>query len=86
MYTRPWHETEKLGFYVEKIPVYTVKTAEIGAKIFKIKKMAKSHFSRSDLGSQGVYLGVLRASLVFKSGLRILVRAPEVPFLVPPKW
>ena len=24
--------------------------------------------------------------LVYKSGLRILIRAPEVPFLVPPKW
>ena len=30
---------------------YNVKTAEIGAKIFKINKMAKNHFSKSDLGS-----------------------------------
>ena len=35
-------------FTLKKIPVYTVKTAEIGAKIFKIKKMAKNHFSRSE--------------------------------------
>ena len=45
--------------------------------------MAKNHFSRSDLGSLGVFLG---ASLVYKSGLRILIRATEVPFLVPPEW
>ena len=66
---------------------YNVKTAEIGAKIFKINKMAKNHFSRFDLGSQGVvFLGVLGASLVYKTGLRILIRATEVPFLVTPKW
>ena len=32
-------------------------------KIFKKRKMAKNDFSRSDLGSEGVYLGVLGASL-----------------------
>ena len=64
---------------------YNVKTAEIGAKIFKINKMAKNHFSRSNLVSLGVFLGVLGASLVNNSGLRILIRATKVPFL-PPKW
>ena len=32
------------------------------------------------------FLGVLGVVLVYKSGLRILIRAPKVPFLVPPKW
>ena len=35
---------------------------------------------------KGVFLGVLGVVLVYKSGLRILIRAPEVPFLVPPNW
>ena len=30
-------------------------------------------------------MGVLGGVFVLKSGLRILIRAPEVPFLVPPK-
>ena len=38
--------------------------------------MAKNHFSRSDFGSYGVFLGVLGVVLVYKSGLRILIRAP----------
>ena len=32
------------------------------------------------------FSGVLGVVKVYKSGLRILIRAPEVPFLVPPKW
>ena len=32
-------------------------------KMAKINKMAKNHFSRSNFGSQGVFLGVLGASL-----------------------
>ena len=32
------------------------------------------------------FWGVLGASLVYKSGLRLLIRATEVPFLVTPKW
>ena len=32
-----------------------------------------------------VYMGVLGEVFVLKSGLRILIQAPEVPFLVPPK-
>ena len=43
----------------------------------EIKKMAKNHFSRSDLGSWGVFLGVV---LVYKSALRILIR--EIPIVV----
>ena len=31
-------------------------------------------------------MGVLGVVLVYKSGLRILIRAPEVPFLAAPKW
>ena len=38
------------------------------------------------MGSKGVFLGVLGASLVVKSGLIILIWANEVPFLVTPKW
>ena len=30
-------------------------------------------------------MGVLGGVFVLKSGLRILIRAPQVPFLVPPK-
>ena len=45
--------------------------------------MAKNHFLRSDFGSWGVFLGVLRASLYWKV---VLIPAPEVPFSVPSKW
>ena len=31
-------------------------------------------------------MGVLGGVFVLKSGLRILIRAPEVPFSVPPKY
>ena len=43
----PLQRTDEMIFF----PFHTVKTAEIGAKIIKINKMAKNHFSRSDLGS-----------------------------------
>ena len=51
----------------------------------KKNKMAKNHFSGVQNGSQSVYMGVLGGVVVLKSGLRILIRAPQVPFLVPPK-
>ena len=47
--------------------------------------MAKNHFSGVQNGSESVKMGVLRGVFALKSGLRILIRAPEVPFLVPPK-
>ena len=54
-------------------------------KLTKINKMAKNHFSGVQNGSQSVEMGVLGGVFVLKSGLRILIRAPEVPFSVPPK-
>ena len=54
-------------------------------KICKIDKMSKNHFSRAEKGSQGVELGVLGAVWISKSGLGILIRAPEVPFFCTPK-
>ena len=51
----------------------------------KINKMAKNHFSGVQNGSQSVKMGILGGVFVLKSGLRILIWAPEVPFLVPPK-
>ena len=51
----------------------------------KKNKMAKDPFSGVQDGSQSVYMGVLGGVFVLKSGLRILTRTPEVPFLVPPK-
>ena len=71
------------GFEFEKMAFLHSKKA---AKISKKRKMAKNHFSRAEIGSLGVFLGVLGASWVSKSGLGILIWAPEVPFLVPPKW
>ena len=50
----------------------------------KSNKMA--HFFRSDWGSKCVSKGVLGVYEVYKSGLRILIQAPKVQFLVPPKW
>ena len=47
--------------------------------------MAKNHFSRVQNGSQSVKMVVLGGVFVLKSGLRILIRALEVPFLGPPK-
>ena len=47
--------------------------------------MAKNHFSGVQNGSQSVKMGVLGGIFVLKSGFRILIRAPQVPFLVPPK-
>ena len=47
--------------------------------------MAKNHFSGAQNGSQSVTMGVLGGVFVLKNGLRILIRAPEVPFSVPPK-
>ena len=47
--------------------------------------MAKNHFSGVQNGSQSVYMGVLGGVFVLKSGLRVLIRAPQVPFSVPPK-
>ena len=48
-------------------------------------KMAKNHFSGVQNGSQSVLMGVLGGVFVLKSGLRILIRTPEVPFSVPSK-
>ena len=53
-------------------------------KMTKINKMAKKHLSGVQNGSQSVYMGVLGGVFVLKS-LRILIRATEVPFSVPPK-
>ena len=47
--------------------------------------MAKNHFSRAKNGSLGVQMGVLKVVSIAKSGLGFLIRAPEVPFLVPQK-
>ena len=47
--------------------------------------MAKNHFSEVQNGSQSDEMGVLGGLFVLKSGLRILIRAPQLPFLVPPK-
>ena len=52
----------------------------------KINKMAKNHFLRSDLGSYNVRSEVLGASLGGSVFWNFLIRAPEVLFLVPPKW
>ena len=49
-----------LGHHVEKNGPCS---RENEVKIFKKRKMAKNDFSGSDLGSQGVFLGVLGASL-----------------------
>ena len=54
-------------------------------KMTKINKMAKNHFSGAQSGSQSVKMGVLGGVFVLKSGLRILIWAPQVPFSVPPK-
>ena len=54
-------------------------------KMTKINKMAKNHFSGVQINSQSVKMGVLGGVFVFKSGLRILIWAPKVPFSVPPK-
>ena len=54
-------------------------------KMTKINKMTKNHFSGVQNGSKSVFKGVLGGVFVLKSGLRILIRAPEVPFSVPPK-
>ena len=51
----------------------------------KINKMAKNNFSRVQNGSQSVQMGVLEGVFVLKSGLRILIWAPQMPFSVPPK-
>ena len=51
----------------------------------KINKMAKKYFSGVQNGSQSVEVGVLGGYLYVKSGLRILIWAPEVPFSVPQK-
>ena len=59
--------------------------SENEVKICKIDKMAKNHFSRAEKGSQGVWLGVLGVVWISKSGLGILIRAPEMPFLVTQK-
>ena len=49
-------------------------------KICKIDKMAKNHFLMSKKGSRGFYIEVFGVVWI-----GILIRAPEVPFLVPPK-
>ena len=48
-------------------------------------KMAKNQFLGVQNGSQSVSMGVLGGVVVLKSALRILIRAPLVPFLVPPE-
>merc|ERR1719150_947232 len=55
-------------------------------KMTKINKMAKNHPSGVQNGSQSVQMGALGGVFVLKSGPRILIRAPEVPFSVPPKY
>merc|ERR550534_3392242 len=54
-------------------------------KMTKTNKMAKNHPSGVQNGSQSVQMGALGGAPVLKSGPRILIRTPEVPFLVPPK-
>ena len=48
--------------------------------------MAKNHFSGVQNGSESVEMGVLGGVFVLKSGLRILIRALEVPSSESPKW
>merc|ERR1719270_1560109 len=55
-------------------------------KMTKTNKMAKNHFSGVQNGSQSVQMGVLGGVSVLKSGPRTLIRAPQVPFSVPPKY
>ena len=59
--------------------------SNFNGKMTKINKMAKNHFSGVQNGSKSVEMGVLGGVFVLKSGRRILIRAPEVPFSVPPK-
>ena len=47
--------------------------------------MPKNHFSRAKKVPQGVLMGVLGVVWISKSGLGILIQAPEVPFVVPSK-
>ena len=54
------NEFKVVGFKVEKNGPCS---RENEVKIFKKRKMAKNDFLRSDLGSLGVFLGVLGASL-----------------------
>merc|ERR1719474_1333800 len=54
-------------------------------KMTKINKMAKNHFSGVQNGSQSVQMGALGGVFALKSGLRTLIRAPEVPPSAPPK-
>ena len=49
-------------------------------KMTKINKMAKNHFSGVQNGSESAQMGVLGGEFVLKSGLRILILAPQVPF------
>ena len=51
----------------------------------KKNKMAKNHFSGVQNGSQSVQMGVLGGVYLLKSGLTILIWAPQVPILVPPQ-
>merc|ERR1719150_2755296 len=55
-------------------------------KMTKTNKMAKNHPSGVQNGSQSVQMGVLGGAPVLKSGLRIPIRAPEVPPSAPPKY
>ena len=54
-------------------------------KMTKINKMAKNHFFWGPKWFPKCLNGGFRGVFVLKSGLRILIRAPEVPFSVPPK-
>ena len=51
----------------------------------KIKKWPKITFRGPIWVPKVSFFVVLGTSLVYKSGLRILIRAPKMPFLVPPK-
>ena len=62
-------------------------------KFTKKCKMAKNHFLGVQNGSKSVFPkwfqkclnGGFRGVFLLKSGLRILIQAPKVPFLIPPK-
>ena len=86
-----WSPIFKTGFVFDVRPFLLLSGKFFGfngnfnGKMTKINKMAKNHFSGVQNGSQSVSMGVLGGVFVLKSGLRILIRAPEVPLSVPPK-
>ena len=50
-----------LGPFLPMKVIFFDYNGNFNGKMTKINKMAKNHFSRSDLGSYGVFLGVLGA-------------------------